>query len=92
MCIELFDQSGNSLMLSQDEWHAIRYMAQDRGWSPLGSHHPDIPGWRGSYLLSESQQFGEKDLMAFKEAVSLLDDLDSITKDFITSAGKLWIC
>ena len=92
MCIELFDQSGNSLMLSQDEWHAIRYMAQDRGWRPLGSHHPDIKNWRGSYKLGgEAAWVGHKDLRNFREALHGLD-VDESIMNFLNDADRIWIC
>lgn len=88
--IELFDEQGKSITLRQSEWFALREDAKAHGWTPAGTIS-DIPGWQGSYRLSEQQRFSDKDLRNFKESLQQVSTSAHIER-FIFNADKLWIC
>ena len=90
MCIELYNSEGNSIVLTQDEWKVIRDKAQGKGWKPEGTSS-DIPGWQGSYRLSETAHFKPSDLTRFKEALEQVQ-IATHVKNFITSSKRIWIC
>ena len=90
MIIELFNETGDSIIILQQEWERIRDSAKCKGWKAQGTVC-DIPGWKGSYRLSEAAQFKSEDLTEFQAALEQVKTSSQV-KQFISNAEKIWIC